>query len=122
MVKHFKSSEKAEYPEILELVHMIDTGGQPELLENLPSLIHHCHLAILVLNLMFGLDEHPSIDYHKEGKALKRVAPFQYSNRQIIPASQEVLPERWPGIPTTGSGHTQRLCAILQAVSQSESL
>jgi hypothetical protein len=33
---------------------------------------------------MFGLDEHPSIDYHKEGKALKRVAPFQYSNRQII--------------------------------------
>ena len=84
MVKHFKSSEKAEYPEILELVHMIDTGGQPELLENLPSLIHHCHLAILVLNLMFGLDEHPSIDYHKEGKAFKRVAPFQYSNRQII--------------------------------------
>ena len=33
---------------------------------------------------MFGLDEHPTIDYHKEGKALKRLAPFQYSNRQII--------------------------------------
>ncbi|CAI8022964.1 Ras-related protein Rab-8, partial [Geodia barretti] len=84
VVKHIKYSEKAKYPEILELVHMIDTGGQPELLENLPSLIHHCHLAILVLNLMFGLDEHPSITFHKEGKALKRVAPFQYSNRQII--------------------------------------
>ena len=84
MMKNFRLSKSAEFPDLLELVHMIDTGGQPELLENLSSLIHHCHLAILVLNLKFGLDEHPSIDYHKEGKALKRVMPFQYSNRQII--------------------------------------
>ena len=63
---------------------MIDTGGQPEMLENLPSLIHHCHLIVLVLNLMFGLDEHPSIDYHEKGKAYKRALPYQYSSRQII--------------------------------------
>ena len=81
LVKAPKSSQKLS---MLELVHMIDTGGQPELLENLPSLVHHCHLAILVLNLMFGLDEHPSIDYHEEGEAYKRSLPSQYSNRQII--------------------------------------
>ena len=63
---------------------MIDTGGQPEMLENLPSLIHHCHLIVLVLNLMFGLDEHPSIDYHEKGKAYKRALPSQFSNRQIM--------------------------------------
>ena len=63
---------------------MIDTGGQPEMLENLPSLIHHCHLIVLVLNLMFGPDEHPSIDYHEEGEAYKRGLPSQYSNRQIM--------------------------------------
>ena len=84
LVKTAKSS--SEVTEMLELVHMIDTGGQPELLESVPSLIHHCHLAILVLNLMFGLDEHPSIDYHEEGKTYKRLSPSQYSNtnRQIM--------------------------------------
>ena len=82
-VKTAKSSSEV-MEEMLELVHMIDTGDQPELLENVPSLIHHCHLAILVLNLMFGLDEHPSIDYHKEGKTCKRLSPSQYSNRQIM--------------------------------------
>ena len=82
LVKTAKSS--TEVTEMLELVHMIDTGGQPELLESVPSLIHHCHLAILVLNLMFGLDEHPSIDYHEEGKTYKRLSPSQYSNRQIM--------------------------------------
>ena len=69
---------------MLELVHMIDTGGQPELLENMPSLIQHSHLAVLVLNLMFGLDDHPSIDFHEEGKAYQRALPSQFSNRQII--------------------------------------
>ena len=82
LVKTAKSS--SEVMEMLELVHMIDTGGQPELLESVPSLIHHFHLAILVLNLMFGLDEHPSIDYHEEGKTYKRLSPSQYSHRQIM--------------------------------------
>ena len=68
----------------LELVHMIDTGGQPELLESLPSLINHSHLAVLVLNLIFGLDEYPTIDYHEKGKAYKRSLPFHYSNRQMM--------------------------------------
>ena len=84
MVRLVKSSKNTENSEMLELVHMIDTGGQPELLENMPSLIQHSHLAVLVLNLMFGLDDHLSIDFHEEGKAYKRVLPSQFSNRQII--------------------------------------
>ena len=84
MVRLVKSSKNTESPEMLELVHMIDTGGQPELLENMPSLIQHSHLAVLVLNLMFGLDDHPSIDFHEEGKAYQRALPSQFSNRQII--------------------------------------
>ena len=84
MMDMVKAPKGPSTQEKLELVHMVDTGGQPELLETLPSLIQHSHLAILVLNLMFGLDEHPSIDYHEEGKAYKREIPSQYSNRQII--------------------------------------
>ena len=84
MVSKVKAPKSSSSQEILELVHMIDTGGQPEMLENLPSLIHHCHLIVLVLNLMFGLDEHPSIDYHEEGEAYNRALPSQFSNRQIM--------------------------------------
>ena len=84
MVSKVKAPKSSSSQEILELVHMIDTGGQPEMLENLPSLIHHCHLIVLVLNVMFGLDEHPSIDYHEKGKAYKRALPSQFSNRQIM--------------------------------------
>ena len=70
---------------MLELLHMIDTGGQPEFMENMPSYVHNCHLAVLVLNLMFGLDEYPSIHYHDDkGKAFKRALPSQHTNRQII--------------------------------------
>ena len=69
---------------MLELVHMIDTGGQPEFMESMPSLVYNCHLAVVILNLMFGLDEYPAIHYHEKGKAYKRALPSQYSNRQII--------------------------------------
>ena len=63
---------------------MIDTGGQPEYMENMPSLIHNSHLAMLVMNLMHDVDEHPSIHYHEEGKKYKRPLQSQFSNRQII--------------------------------------
>ena len=82
LVKAPKSSEKVP---MLQLLHMIDTGGQPEFMENMPSYVHNCHLAVLVLNLMFGLDEYPPIHYHDEkGKAFKRALPSQHTNRQII--------------------------------------
>ena len=84
MVRLVKAPQGSKSLAMLELVHMIDTGGQPEFMENMPSLVYHCHLAVLILNLMFGLDEYPAIHYHEKGKAYKRALPSQYSNRQII--------------------------------------
>ena len=84
MVRLVKAPPGSKSLAMLELVHMIDTGGQPEFMENMPSLVYHCHLAVLILNLMFGLDEYPAIHYHEKGKAYKRALPSQYSNRQII--------------------------------------
>ena len=84
MVRLVKAPQGSKSLAMLELVHMIDTGGQPEFMENMPSLVYHCHLALLILNLMFGLDEYPAIHYHEKGKAYKRALPSRYSNRQII--------------------------------------
>ena len=79
-----KAPKGSYRPTMLELIHMIDTGGQPEYLENMPSLIHYCHLAVLVLNLLHGLDDYPSVHYHEEGKKYERMVQSHYSNRQIM--------------------------------------
>ena len=68
---------------MLELIHVLDTGGQPEHMENMPSLIHQCHLAIIILNLLFGIDDFPIIHLHEEGKMYTK-RRSQLSNRHII--------------------------------------
>ena len=55
LVKMQKGSKKVL---IIELLHMIDTGGQPEFMEIMPSLIHNSNITLLVLNLDQPLDEH----------------------------------------------------------------
>ena len=69
---------------VLELIHMIDTGGQPEFMERMPCLIHNANLAVLVVNLLYGLDERPPVRFHMKGVAYKREMPSQYSTRQMI--------------------------------------
>ena len=71
---------------VLEMVHMIDTGGQPELLQVMPSLIHNADLAIAVLNLEYSLSEQQQVDYHEEGEAYRRKHKIKstLSGRDII--------------------------------------
>ena len=69
---------------ILELVHMIDTGGQPELMEVMPSLIHNADIAIVLVNLEYGLDECPKISYHEKGVGYKCQLSSHYTARDII--------------------------------------
>ena len=84
MVRLVKDPKNSPILSMLELIHMIDTGGQPEYMEMMPHLIHSCHLAVLVLNLMFGLDDYPPIQLHEKGIAYKRALPSQHTNRQVI--------------------------------------
>ena len=69
---------------ILELVHMIDTGGQPELMEVMPSLVQNANLAIVLTDLRYGLNEHCEVDYHEEGVRYKRQFSSHYTSRDII--------------------------------------
>ena len=56
LVQTVKGSKKVL---TIQLLHMIDTGGQPEFMEIMPSLIHNSNLTVLVLNLAQSLDEYP---------------------------------------------------------------
>ena len=69
---------------VLELVHMIDTGGQPELMEVMPSLIHNTNLAMVLVDLRYGLHEHPPVDHHEKGVRYKRPFQSHYTGREII--------------------------------------
>ena len=84
MVRLVKESSGSASELLLGLVHMIDTGGQPEYMEVMPCLIHNANLAVLVLNLMYGLDEHPPISFHMKGVAYKKTFVPQYTGRQIV--------------------------------------
>ena len=84
MMALVKAPKGSENPSRLDLAHFTDTGGQPENMGSVPSLIHHCDLAMLTVNLKFDVDEYPPIHYHEKGRKYKRALPSQFSNRQII--------------------------------------
>ena len=84
LVKSTASAAPTLQDLVLEMVHMIDTGGQPELLQVMPSLVHNADLAIALLNLEYSLSEQQQVDYHEEGEAYRHKTPFMVSGRDII--------------------------------------
>ena len=81
LVRKAKSSKEAL---VLELLHMIDTGGQPEFMEVMPCLIHNSDLTILVLDVTKNLDAYPTLSFHEDGTAFKKTIVSSRTNRQII--------------------------------------
>ena len=81
LVQRAKSSKEAL---VLELLHMIDTGGQPEFMEVMPCLIHNSDLTILVLDVTKSLDAYPTLTFHDDGTALKNLIVSPRSIRQLI--------------------------------------
>ena len=75
----------------LEMVHMIDTGGQPELMEVMPCLIHN---AIALLNLEYSLNGLQQVDYHEKGEGYKCKTPFKLSSRDVILKLASTLHDR----------------------------
>lgn len=69
---------------LLELVHMIDTGGQPELMEVMPCLLHNSNLAMVLINLELGLDKFSPITYHEAGECYERPLSSQFTGRDVV--------------------------------------
>ena len=84
LVKSTGPSNPTDDMLLLELVHMIDTGGQPELMEVMPSLIHNANLSLVLVNLMYGLSEHPPVECHQDGVPYRREIPSHYTGRDVI--------------------------------------
>ena len=93
LVKTGKDPNKAF---IVEFLHMVDTGGQPEFIEIMPPLIHNSNFTLLVLNLAQSLDEYPPIHFHEDGTAFRRPLPSVLTNRQVIHQFVRTLQAKWP--------------------------
>ena len=83
MIRLVRKTKGSGQSFVVQLLHMIDTGGQPEFLEVMPSLIHNSNLTALVLNLAQSLDAYPEIAFYVDGNACKRPLPSLLTNRQI---------------------------------------
>ena len=81
LVRKAKNSKEAL---VLELLHMIDTGGQPEFMEVMPCLIHNSDLTILVLDVTKSLDAYPTLTFHDDGTSFKKPIVSPRTIRQII--------------------------------------
>ena len=68
----------------LDLIHMLDTGGQPECMEVMPTLIHNSDLVILVLNLAQGLECYTTPFCAEEETRYEKSTLLQRQNKQII--------------------------------------
>ena len=92
-VQMVQGSKKAA---LIEFVHMIDTGGQPEFMEIMPSLIHNSNLTLLVLNLDQSLDEVVQFVFCENDTLFKRPLPSIRTNRQVIHQLARTLQAKWP--------------------------
>ena len=81
---YLRSSSASKQDAVLEILHVVDTGGQPEFMEVIPSLIHNSHIIALVVNLAQSFDDHSQMAFHEDGRKFKRPHPFVLTNRQMI--------------------------------------
>ena len=102
MVNLVKSTTGSTSQVMLEVVHMIDTGGQPELMEVMPSFIHNANLGVLVINCMHDLNGCPAISFHEEGVAYNRKLSSQYTGREVVLKLASTLQAK-KSCSTTGS-------------------
>ena len=94
---------------VVELLHMIDTGGQQEFMEVMPCLIHNSDLTILVLNLEQPLDAYPKVAFHRDGKGFKCLLPSALTHRQIIKQLARTMQAK---ICIKVGGHCSKLIVI----------
>ena len=84
MISFVQTVQGSKKTVLIELLHMIDTGGQPEFMEIMPSLIHNSNLTLLVLNLDQPLDEEAQFAFYEKGTEFKQPLPSIRTNRQAI--------------------------------------
>lgn len=108
MVRIVRKNPEGVYGE-LELVHVIDTGGQPECLKIMPSLVHNAELILLVVDVSKPLEE-TAPTFHKDGKKYSKINSCICSKdiiRQLAQTMAAKFDSQNPRIITVGTHKDQ---------------
>ena len=85
----------------LQLIHFIDSGGQPQFHEVLPAFIRNTTATIFVMKLSERLDEHPMIElYDENGQLCGKRYRHALSNDQMLRCCVQTIHSR----PSTREG------------------
>ena len=68
----------------VDWTYLVDTGGQQQFAEVLPSLLWGACLAICVFKLSEGLRAYTMIEYHKKGGPISQPIPSSLTNEQLL--------------------------------------
>ena len=66
-----------------DLVHLLDSGGQPQFHQLLPTFVPHLDANIFVLKLCEMLDQPPTVELYHKGKLVTSYPSF-HTNQQIL--------------------------------------
>ena len=105
MISFVQAVQGSKKAVLIELLHMIDTGGQPEFMEIMPSLIHNSNFTLLVLNLDQSLDDPPHFVFSEKDEPFKRPLPSILTNRKVIHQLTRTLQAKRP--THKGSQHSK---------------
>ena len=75
-------------------LYIIDTGGQPQFHELLPTFVHHVSAAVFFVKLNEVLSEHPMIEYYKDGKRCNKPYKSPCNHLQILQNCLQAMQSR----------------------------
>ena len=70
--------------EVLNIITILDTGGQPEYIHLLPTVNIHPMITFIVHDLSRSLDDQVLVEYSEHGKHTFEPYPLQYSNLEMV--------------------------------------
>ena len=83
----------------LQLMHFVDSGGQPQFHEVLPAFIHNTALIVVVLNLSEELSAYSQMEFcDKKGKTHKEECVSLLSNEEIMEHQVRTLQAKPSGL------------------------
>ena len=84
LLKLKNSNQKGACVHKVRWIHLVDSGGQSQFHDILPTFLHHTSVIIYVLKLSETLDEQPFDDYYDEGQCVGDSRKAHYQVEQIL--------------------------------------
>ena len=75
------------FPEIWDILTLLDTGGQPQFINLLPAVNSSATITFVVLNMLGGVkhfEERVQVHHYKDGSKSYEPYPLNYTNKDLI--------------------------------------